>query len=158
MRRHVSIPWQPGLAVGTLSAAATVGTLIGFGARAGMPARPFNGIARLFFGARADGVWGFDPTITPVGAALHVTLVLASGVVFVTLAGRLRRQEIWRAAALAVAVALTDLVLDVIVASRFLHAGLADVLAPGQLLALHLLLAASLVVGMRLAQGSLRSD
>jgi len=155
VRRLPALPVRTGLVVGALTAAATAGTLVGFGLHAGTPLRPFNALARLLLGSRADAVWGFDPAVTPVGLLLHVTLMLAYGVVFTSLARTLRG---WRLGGAAVAFALCALAVDALVATRLLHAGLTDVLLPSQLLALHALLAASLAVGIRLAQGRLQSD
>lgn len=139
---------RAGLAVGTLAASATAGALIGFGLRQGTPLRPFNAVARLVLGARAEGVWGFDPLVTLTGVALHVTVMLAWGLLCVRLAGG--RRGLARAA-FGVAVALLALAVDLFVVERLLGAGVSGVLSTLQVIVVHVLLALALVVGMRLA-------
>jgi len=53
--------------------------------------------------------------------------------------------------AIAVAVAAAALLVDLLVVERALHAGVSGVLTPLQVAAVHVVLAASLAVGMRLA-------
>lgn len=137
-----------GLAVGALAASATAGALAGFGIRLGTPSRPFNAVARLVLGERADGVWGFDPRVTTAGLLVHVTVMLVWGLLCMRLAQT--RRGLARAA-VAVVVALAALAIDLLVVERLLHAGVSGVLTSAQVVAVHLVLAVALVVGMRLA-------
>lgn len=137
-----------GLAVGALAASATAGALAGFGIRLGTPARPFNAVARLVLGGRADGVWGFDPPVTAVGVLLHVTVMCVWGFLTVRLAQSRRGAG---RVAVAVVVALLALAIDLLVVARVLRAGVSGVLAPVQVVVVHVVLAIALVVGMRLA-------
>jgi len=141
-------PLRRALVVGTIAASATAGALVGFGLRQGTPLRPFNAVARLLLGARADGVWGFDPIVTLIGVLLHVTVILAWGFLCVGLAGARRGAP---AFATAVGVTLAALAVDLFVIERGLHAGLSGVLSPGQVVALHLVLLVALALGMRFA-------
>ena len=139
---------RAGLAVGLLAASATSGALVGFGLRLGIPSRPFNAIARLLLGSRAEGVWGFTPTVTLTGVALHVTTMLVWGVVYVRFADA--RRGIARGA-IAVGVAAMALLVELLVVERLLHAGVSGVLSPMQVVVVHAVLAVALAVGMRFA-------
>ena len=141
-------PLRRALVVGTIAASATAGALVGFGLRQGTPLRPFNAVARLLLGARADGVWGFDPVVTLIGVLLHVTVILAWGFLCVGIAGARRGVP---AFATAVGVTLAALAVDLLVVERGLHAGLSGVLSSGQVVALHLVLLVALALGMRFA-------
>ena len=137
-----------GILTGTLAAAATAGALLGFGIQQGTPARPFNAIASLLLGDGADGIWGFHLVVTVVGVLTQVGLSLAWGLLFARVVGGMRG---WRFAASAVLVAAAAMVVHVILATRVLNAHVSDVLAPAQVIALHVVLAIALAVGMRLA-------
>ena len=131
-----------------LAASATAGALVGFGLRQGTPSRPFNATARLLLGDRAEGVWGFVPSVTMTGVALHVTAMLVWGLIYVRVS---RGHRGVARVAIAVAVAAAALLVDLLVVERALHAGVSGVLTPLQVAAVHVVLAASLAVGMRLA-------
>jgi hypothetical protein len=137
-----------GFVVGALAACATGGALVGFGQRLGTPSHPFNAISRLVLGARAEGVWGFVPSVTLTGVALHVTVMLVWGAVYARLARP--RRGVARLA-LAVAVGAAALLVDLLLVERVLHAGVSGVLSPVQVAAVHLVLAVALALGMRLA-------
>jgi hypothetical protein len=137
-----------GLAVGTLAASATAGALVGFGLRQGTPSRPFNAIAQLVLRSRAEGVWGFDPTVTLTGVALHVISSLALGVVCLWLAER--RGGIARVT-IAFAIALAALAAELLVIESMLGAGMSGTLTRVQIVVVHVMLAIALAVGMRLA-------
>lgn len=134
--------------MGLLAAAATAGALVGFGLREGTPVRPLNGVARLALGARADGVWGVDALVTATGVLVHVTVMLAWGLLYVRLA---TARSLLARVGLAIVVAVAALLLELFIVERVLGAGGAGVLTMAQVVALHALLAASLVIGMRLA-------
>lgn len=140
---------------GAVAAAAAMGMVLGFGVRAGTPARGFNAIAALVLGDRAQGVWGWVSTVTLTGIAVLVAVMVGWGSLFALVVGRVRG---WRLAAMALGVALGALVVSVAVVQRRLGADTVEVLGPGQLVGLHLMLAVTLAVGMRLARSSPRSD
>jgi hypothetical protein len=144
-----------GILTGALAAAATAGTLLGFGLRQGTPARPFNTVASLLLGDRAQGIWGFHPVVTAVGVIVLLTLTLGWGVLFARLAGGMRG---WRLAGAAMVVAGAALALDVFVATRLRSGNLSEALAPAQVIAVHIVLGVALGVGMRLATSYLWSD
>jgi hypothetical protein len=143
------------LRVGSLATASTAGALLGFGWRLGTPVRPFNAVARLLLGARADGVWGPDPLVTVAGVLLHVTVMHAWGFAYVWLA---RHASGWRRSLIAVAVAATALAVDLLVVERWLQAGVSGVLTGAQVVAVHLVLAVTLALGMRFATSDLRHE
>jgi hypothetical protein len=144
-----------GILAGALAAAATAGALLGFGIRHGTPARPFNAVASLLLGDRADPIWGFHPVVTVVGVIVNVALTLGWGVLFARLAGGLRGP---RLAVAAVGIAAAALAVDVLLIGRLLGAHVSEVLAPAQVIALHIVLGVALGVGMRLATSYFRSD
>jgi hypothetical protein len=144
-----------GILTGALAAAATAGALLGFGMQQGTPARPFNTVASLVLGDRADRIWGFHPVVTVVGVIVHLALTFGWGLLFARLAGGMRGL---RLAGAAVGIAATALAVDVFVVTRLLGAHVSDVLAPAQVIALHVVLGVALGVGMRLATSYLWSD
>jgi hypothetical protein len=89
------------------------------------------------------------------GVLLHLLVVTGWSILFAALAGSLRGLRLLGGAVLVAAVAFG---VDVLLFSRVLGAGIGDVLAPGQRVALYLVLAVSLVVGMRLAHSWVWSD
>ena len=151
--RH-GILWQ-GILTGALAAAATAGTLLGFGLQQGMPARPFNAVASLLLGDRARGIWGFHPVVTVVGLVAQGALAFVWALLFARLAGGMRGR---RLAGLAIIVATVALAVDVFLASRVATHGAFDMLAPAQVIAVHLVLGVALAVGMRLATSYFWSD
>jgi hypothetical protein len=121
----------------------------------GTPARPFNAVASLVLGDRADRIWGFHPVVTVVGVVVHVALAFGWGVLFARLAGGMRGL---RLAGAAFGLAAAALAVDVLIVTRLLGADVSDVLAPAQVIALHGVLGIALGVGMRLATSYLWSD
>jgi hypothetical protein len=144
-----------GVLAGTVAAAATAGALLGFGVQQGTPARPFNAVASLILGDRAEGIWGFHSVVTVVGVIVLVAMTLGWGLLFARLAGGTRGLRLAGAAAI---VAVAALAVHVVIATRLLGANVSDVLAPAQVIALHLILGVALGVGMRLATSYLWSD
>jgi hypothetical protein len=124
-----------------------VGLLIGFGRRAGTSWRPINAAAHTVLGARADGVWDFDLGVTPTGVAVVLVISMAAGLVVARIASPFRRMPVVLAA---VGVSLVGYLLHLHVAART-PGGLAALLAVGELRALYVTLAVSLVAGMRFA-------
>jgi hypothetical protein len=144
-----------GILAGAFASAAIAGALLGFGIQQGTPARPFNAVAILLLGDRAGGTWGFDPVVTLVGVFIQVALTVAWGLLFARLAGKLHGV---RLAGAAFAVSGVALAVHVFVATRLVWADVPGVLAPGQVIAVHVVLGAALAVGMRLATSYLWSD
>ena len=142
-----------GLSAGLVAAAATTGALLGFGLRQGMPARPFNVAASVVLGEAAAGSWGFHRLATPLGLAIHIIAVIALGMLAATLAARSRRL---RSVGSSVIVSVSAAILHIGLAGR--DASATRALTIPQLIAVYLLLAAGLVVGMRLARTGLRIE
>ena len=144
-----------GILTGALAAAATAGALLGFGIQQGTPARPFNAVASFMLGDRARGIWGFHPVVTVVGVLVQLALALVWALLFARLAGGMRGRQL---AAMALVVALVALAADVFLASRVATHGVFDMLAPAQVIALHVVLGAALAVGTPLATSYFWSD
>jgi hypothetical protein len=140
-------PIRRGLAAGTVAAAALVGLLIGIGRRTGTTWRPLNAAGHTILGARSDGVWDFDLGVTPAGVAVVLVISVAAGLVVARIASPVRRMQVVLAAA---GVSLAGYLLHLHVAART-PGGLAALLAIGELRALYVTLAVSLVAGMRFA-------
>jgi hypothetical protein len=144
-----------GILTGALAAAAMAGALLGFGIRQGRPAHPFNAVASLLLGDRAQGTSGFHPVVTAVGVIVLFAVALGWGVLFARLASGMRGV---RLVATALVVAAAALAVNVLIASRLRGGNISDVLAPAQVIALHIVLGVALAVGMRLATSYLWSD
>jgi hypothetical protein len=144
-----------GVLTGTLAAAATAGALLGFGLRAGTPARPFNAVAGVVLGDRAAGIWGFDSVVTVTGVLVQVAVALGWGLLFARLTRGMRGM---RLAAAAVVVSVVALAVDAFLAGRVIGVDVSDALAPAQIVLVHFVLGAALAVGMRLATSYLWSD
>jgi hypothetical protein len=139
---------EAGVRAGVVVAAATAGSLLGFGLREGTPARPFNAVAALVLGARAEGVWGFDPAVTGAGVLVLALAAIAWGALFAIVAAPLRGVRLAAAALLSAALILGALA-AVTSTGRFGHGA---VIGLPQLGVTLLVGAAALVVGMRLAR------
>ena len=112
-----------------------------------MPARPFNVAASMLLGEGAAGSWGFHRLATPIGFALHVSAVLALGVVAAFIATRSRSL---RSVGASVIVSAGAGILHVALLGR--DASSTRALTIPQLIVVYLLLGVGLVVGMRLAR------
>ena len=140
-------PIHRGLAAGTVAAAAMVGLLIGLGHRAGTTWRPINAAAHTVLGTRSDGVWDFDFGVTLAGVAVVLVISVMAGLAVARIATSFRRMPVELAAA---GVSLVGYLLHLHVVART-PGGLAALLAIGELRALYVTLAVSLVAGMRFA-------
>jgi hypothetical protein len=138
---------QRGLVAGAVAAAALLGLLIGTGRRVGTPWRPVNAAAYTIIGARADGVWDFDLGVTPMGVAVVLVLSVAAGIVVARIASSFRRMHVVVASA---GVALLGYLLHRHVIART-SGGLAVLLSVGEMRAMYVALALSLVAGMSFA-------
>jgi hypothetical protein len=137
-----------GILSGAVAGAATAGALLGFGVQQGTPARPFNAVASLLLGDRADAIWGFHPVVTLVGVLTHLALTLAWGLLFARLARGMRGL---RLAGMALFVTVVAFAVDMLIGTRLVGANVSNVLVPAQVIALHVVLGVALAVGMRLA-------
>lgn len=140
-----------GVYAGVVAAAATAGTLIGFGGARGEAWRPLNAVGHLVLGYRARVMDRFDLLVTPVGVALHVLSVVVWGVVFALVAARLRG---WRLVLAAVGLGAAAFLIDTRLLPDRLDPGFPDVLSRPEVIAVYAVLAASLAVGLRLARQS----
>jgi hypothetical protein len=132
---------------GTVAGAGLIGLLLGLGRRAGTLWRPINAAAHTILGARADGLWDFDPGVTPMGVAVVLVVSAAGGILVARIAPSFRSLHVVMAAA---GVSLAGYLLHLHVAARS-PGGLAALLTVGELRALYVTLALSLVGGMRFA-------
>jgi hypothetical protein len=135
-----------GISAGLLAATASSGALIAIGSRAATVARPFNAIAGHLLSARRSDTFGFVPSVTITGIALHVVLVTLAGLVIAYVARR-RLAPAWIASA---ALATLSALISVGIARRG-GSSLARVLPVGDLVLFYMVVAASLAVGIRLA-------
>ena len=136
-----------GVVAGCVACAAVLGVLLGLGRRSGTIWRPLNAAAHTLLGARADGVWGFDPGVTPAGGLVVLVMSVAAGFAVARIAATFRSLHVVGAAA---AVSLAGYLLHLHVAART-PGGLAALLSVGELRALYVMLALALFAGMRLA-------
>jgi hypothetical protein len=128
------------------AAPATAGALLAIGSRASTAARPFNMIAGHVVGLPRADAFGFEPSVTLVGLALHFLLVTLAAVAVAAVARR-RFAPDWLAA---IVVSLLGALVSIGIARRD-GASLARLLAVGDLLVFYTILAATLVIGIRLA-------
>lgn len=135
-----------GVSAGLLAATATSGALIAIGARATTVSRPFNAIAGHVLGVQRSDAFGFVPSITITGVALHLALVVLAGIVVAILA----RRHIAPAWAVASAIAALSALVSVGLARRG-GSSLARILPVGDLVLFYVTLAVTLSVGIRLA-------
>lgn len=142
-------PIAPGIIVGGITSAASVGALVAIGRRLGSAGIPFAAIsAALFHRTAAGGEAGLVFT----GIVLHVTVMFVLAFVCVWLVERLGVSRV--IAALAAAIA--EFALSWLVAWSS-GAGIATILPLGDRIVLALVTALALVVGMRFALPSLRN-
>jgi hypothetical protein len=144
-----AIDRSPIVVLGSIAAAATTGALLAVGRRLGGPGVALAAIGNVV--VHAPGGADTAPAIV-VGLALHLVAAFAWTAVFFALWDRLQRRDIL--AALIVGTAQLALSWIVAGASR---AGIATVVPLGDRVLLALILALSLVVGMRFAFSPLRN-
>jgi hypothetical protein len=136
-----------GVVAGTVAGAALLGLLVGIGRRAGTTWRPMNAAAHGLLGAKADGVWSFQGSVTPVGGLVVLVMSVAAGVAVARIAPTFRTLHV---VMVALGVACIGYLLHVHVVART-PGGLADLLTIGELRSVYLMLAAALIAGMRFA-------
>jgi hypothetical protein len=142
-----------GIRVGTLAAATTIGAVIGLGLRHGLALRPFSSTGRALLGKL--GVAASPATSVIAGLAIVTCAIVVLGVCFTVVAAALRGLRLLGVALVfgAVAWAVTAFVVPSILA---LSSG--AVLGDAQRVFVFVLLALSLVVGMRLARSTSQID
>lgn len=141
-----------GVRLAAVVAAAIAGALVGLGARAGTPARPFNALAVPVLGASALATWDAQPRVTLVAAATLVAGALVWALLFSLVAGTLRGV---RLVAIALAFGIGASLVVVLVAQAV--AG-AEPLARGVLVVCAIVVAAALALGMGVARLPSRVD
>ncbi len=145
----VSTQSYPGVAAGSVAAAATTGALVAMGHRFGSVALPFAAIGAPLFHRTVTAA---DPRLVLAGLVFHVTIAFAWSVVFVFLVRRMR----WRDVVAAIAVGAAQLLASWLVTS-LTGSGLSSVLQLGDRLVLALVYAFALLVGLRFAFPLLRN-
>jgi hypothetical protein len=138
--------FRVGVSAGLLAATATSGALVAIGSRAATVSRPFNSIAGHLLGVPKSDAYGFVPSITLTGIALHLFLVVLAGIAVTFVA----RRGIAPAAAASFALAALSALVSVGIARRG-GSSLARILPMGDLVLFYVTLAVALAVGIRLA-------
>lgn len=139
-----------GFAASVITAATLLGMLLGLGRRYSTLWRPLNAAAHTVLGARADGVWGYQSDVTPVGCAVVLVVSVMTGFVIALLGSSGR--TLHRAMA-TFGIALVGYLVHVHIVART-PGGLAALLSIGELRALYVTVAIALLIGMRYAFSS----
>ena len=133
-----------GITTGTIPAAATLGMLIGFGVRLGAPMRVLQVIGEIVLRGGPSGP--SETSYVAAGVILHLLAMLSCGVAYVAL----QRDAGEHRAAWAITIAATA-VAAVFVAARTFAGSIALVLTPANIIALGVVIALTLPIGMRFA-------
>lgn len=136
------------LQVGTIAAAATAGVLVGFGFGNDGPLSPFRTLGRLALGVTQNASAAAHGAALIAGSLLHALLAGVWGVLFVLIAGSLH--GIRRVGA-ALLFAVFVYALDLGLLPPLLRLGHGARAFPSQNVFLHLVLAAALATGSRIA-------
>ena len=138
------------LAASCITAATIFGMLFGLGRRYSTLWRPLNAAAHTVLGARADGVWGYQPDVTPTGGAVVLVMSVVTGLVIalLTSSGRILHR-----AMATFGIVLSAYLVHVHIVART-PGGLAALLSIGELRALYAAVAVALFIGMRYAFSS----
>jgi hypothetical protein len=142
-----------------VAAAAMGGALVAFGVRAGDAVHHINALAGLVLGSRVTFVTGAHPVVTTLGVVMLLVGALLWGALFVRLAGALgagprgavRHRRGGGVVVAACATAALAFCVDAFVLPRLAAETTLAALSLSRLVVVHLLLAASLPIGMRLA-------
>lgn len=129
-----------GITVGAIPAAATSGMLLGYGLRAGGAARAFSAIGSLISMSR-NPLW-----TALLGIGVHVLAILACGVLYASLVQRRGENDFAWAIAIGGGVAAI-----LFVVARAGGGSIALVLTPANLVAIGVIIAITLPIGMRFA-------
>ena len=114
--------------------------LLGYGLRGGGAGRVFNAIGSTLVSASSSSV------VTLAGLVIHVAIMLASGVLYVTLVDDAREHRIAWAITIGGAIAAIVFILV-----RVFGGSIALVITPGNLVAIGVVIAITLPLGMRFA-------
>jgi len=137
---------RSGAEIGLLTAASTTGALLAMGHRLGMASLPLRSIGAVFGIEQLGGSWVLATISFLVGLGVHVALVIVGGVLFQYLRFRLNGRTLVSGVAVGVvSFALTWS--TAMITGR----GPGAVLPLGDRIVLAIVLAGSLVVGMRFA-------
>ena len=130
-----------GITTGVIPASATTGMMLGFGIRLGAPARAFQAIGALLADASRT------PSLaTLLGVLLQIIAMLLCGLAYVTLVDDSKGHPIaWAITVGAGAAALF------FIAARTFGGSIALALTPGNLMAIGVVIAITLPIGMRFA-------
>lgn len=145
---------REGILAGIVAAAATFGVLVGFGAAHGAWLEPVNAVAHVVVGSRAYLIDDFVPGITLLGLLVHVVSIVVWAVVFTLLAGRLRG---WRLGAAAAAFAGAAYLVDQRLAPARFAPGFERPLSGVETVAVYVVFAVSLGLGVRFAREALEA-
>jgi hypothetical protein len=137
-----------GITTGIIPASATTGMLLGYGIRLGSPGRAFEAI-----GSALGAPSGTSMSALWLGIVLHVLATLACGVVYVALVDDSGDHGI--AWAIVVGAAITAVAFIMV---RTFAGAIALALTPGNLVALGVVIAITLPIGMRFAPSRLYKD
>lgn len=137
-------------AASVITAATILGMLLGVGRRYSTVWRPLNAAAHTVLGARADGVWGYQSDVTPIGCAVVLVVSVLTGIVIALFASSGR--SLHRAIA-TFGIALLGYLVHVHIVART-PGGLAALISIGELRALYAAVAIALFIGMRYAFSS----
>ncbi len=143
--------FREGIGIGVVGAAATAGTLMGFGHARGATLQPLNAVAHMYAGSRAFLTTGFQPGITLGAIAIHLISVVVWGLVLAYAADGLRGAPRTIAAA---AVAVIAYLLDRFVAPNGLRPGFEELLSSGEVIFVYVVLGASMAAGLWVMQRS----
>ena len=137
-----------GVWVGIVAAAATAGTLIGFGWTRGSPLHPLNTVAHIVIGSRAFYLREAHALVTPLAVIVHAASLAGWGALFSLALGRFRAPVPVAAFVFTALVAIVDFAL---LPERF-SPGFETVLTQTEVIVVYLVMA----VAMTLAAGKLR--
>lgn len=133
-----------GITAGLIPAAATTGMFWGYGVRFGAPLRVFQTIGKIVLHAGAAAADA--PRYLVAGLLVHLTAMLSLGVVYAALIGNAGEHR----AAWAIAIA-AGAVAAVFVSARTFAGSITLVLTPENLIAIGVVIAITLPIGMRFA-------
>ena len=134
-----------GITAGIIPAAATTGMLLGYGIRVGGATRVLQAL-----GAIVLGMSSAPALASSIGLLLHVAATLVIGIAYVSLTGESGEHRIAWAITLGAAMAAT-----LFVVARTIAGSIALVLTPGNLIAIGVVIAITLPMGMRFAPSRL---
>ena len=132
------------ITTGVIPAAATTGMLLGFGIRLGAPSRVFGMIGAAVLGESA--AIAHARSVVSAGVLLHLVGVLLCGVAYASLVGDTRKHRV----AWAIAIGAAAFAIAFIFARTF-AGSIALVLTTGNLIAIGVVIAVTLPIGMRFA-------